>query len=117
LVLVALSLQHFYSPAHFEHLLENFLIFCSRRIGLRRRLIAALTPGELERAWERDVGGPCRARIYHCVREKSKMALAGEAAGEVGVYFKGLDFKNPTRILLKAGAVIARAFTRCGCGG
>jgi len=45
------------------------------------------------------------------------MALAGEAAGEVGVYFKGLDFKNPTRILLKAGAVIARAFTRCGCGG
>jgi len=33
--------------------------------------MAALTRGELERAWERDVGGPCRARIYHCVGDPS----------------------------------------------
>jgi len=31
---------------------------------------SALTRGELERACERDVGGPYRARIYHRVGEK-----------------------------------------------
>ena len=30
---------------------------------------------------------------------------------------EGLDFKNPTRILLEAGAAGARTLTRCLCGG
>jgi hypothetical protein len=37
---------------------------------VRGRLIAALTRGELDHAWEPDVGRPCHARIYHCVLEK-----------------------------------------------
>jgi hypothetical protein len=33
-------------------------------------------------------------------------AKPGEVAGAVGVYFKRLDFKHLTRILLEAGAVV-----------
>ena len=54
---------------------------------MRGRLIAALIRGGLERALERDVSGPCRARIYHCVSEKQRVAvgLVKLAIGAVGV--------------------------------